>query len=79
MTGGALRFNPSSVFKSVAAAIPDETLLVWRDRRLSYAVMDARIDGVANYLAALGLGSPRRPTASDRGCRANAGAGPGSR
>jgi acyl-CoA synthetase (AMP-forming)/AMP-acid ligase II len=56
MTGGTLQFDLSSVFQSVAAAIPDETVLVWRDRRLSYAAMDARINGVANHLAALGLG-----------------------
>ena len=56
MSGGALKFDLSSVFKSVAAVIPDETMLVWRDRRLSYGAMDTRIDGIANYLTALGLG-----------------------
>lgn len=56
MSDGALKFDLSSVFKSVASAIPDETMLVWRDRRLSYGAMDARIDGLANYLASVGLG-----------------------
>ncbi|MET0698825.1 MAG: acyl-CoA synthetase, partial [Mycobacterium sp.] len=49
-------FNLSTVFSTVAHAIPDQPFLVWRDRRLSYAQMDARIDGVAHYLAAAGLG-----------------------
>ncbi|WP_406813412.1 acyl-CoA synthetase [Mycobacterium sp. M23085] len=56
MTGDALQFNLSSVFESVAAAIPDETFCIWRDRRLSYGAMNDRVDGVANYLAAAGLG-----------------------
>jgi len=49
-------FNLSTVFATVAAAVPDQEVLVWRDRRLTYAQMDARIDGVAHYLAGLGLG-----------------------
>ena len=49
-------FDLSSVFRTVASAIPDQTALVWRDRRLSYAEMDARIDGFANYLVGAGLG-----------------------
>lgn len=53
---GAVNFDLSSVFKTVAAAIPDATFVVWRDRRLSYGAMDLRVDGVANYLAAAGLG-----------------------
>jgi 3-oxocholest-4-en-26-oate---CoA ligase len=56
MSATVLKFDLSSVFKTVAAAVPDATMVVWRDRRLSYAAMDARIDGVANYLAAMGLG-----------------------
>src|SRR3984885_6315358 len=53
---GAVNFDLSSVFKTVAAAIPDATFVVWRDRRLSYGAMDLRVEGVANYLAAAGLG-----------------------
>jgi acyl-CoA synthetase (AMP-forming)/AMP-acid ligase II len=53
---GAVNFDLSSVFKTVAAAIPDATFVVWRDRRLSYGATDRRVDGVANYLAAAGLG-----------------------
>ncbi|AQA03393.1 acyl-CoA synthetase [Mycobacterium sp. MS1601] len=49
-------FDLSSVFSTVATAIPDNTALVWRDLRLTYAQLDARIDGVAHYLASAGLG-----------------------
>jgi 3-oxocholest-4-en-26-oate---CoA ligase len=51
-----VNFNLSDVFGTVAKAIPDQTFLVWRDRRLSYADVDARIDGFARYLASVGLG-----------------------
>lgn len=51
-----VEFNLSSVFHTVAATIPDHTVLIWRDRRLSYAEMDSRITGIAHYLAAQGLG-----------------------
>jgi fatty-acyl-CoA synthase len=56
MTSDGVIFDLSTVFGTVAAAVPDRTFLVWRDRRLSYAEMDARVDGVAHYLAAAGLG-----------------------
>jgi len=49
-------FNLSDVFGTVARTIPDQTFLVWRDRRLSYADVDARVDGFARYLASVGLG-----------------------
>jgi 3-oxocholest-4-en-26-oate---CoA ligase len=49
-------FNLSDVFATVARTIPDQTFLVWRDRRLTYADVDARVDGFAHYLATLGLG-----------------------
>ncbi|MGU3501429.1 acyl-CoA synthetase [Mycobacterium sp. C31M] len=49
-------FNLSSVFSTVARAIGDQTFLVWRDRRLSYAEFDARVDGFARFLTAQGLG-----------------------
>lgn len=53
MTAG---FNLSTVFGTVAAAVPEQEFLVWRDRRLKYAEMDARIDGFARYLVSAGLG-----------------------
>ena len=49
-------FNLSDVFGTVAAAIPEQTFLVWRGRRLSYAEVNRRVDGVANYLTSTGLG-----------------------
>jgi 3-oxocholest-4-en-26-oate---CoA ligase len=49
-------FNLASVFGAVAAAVPDQVVLVWRDRRVTYAEMDARIDGFARYLVGQGLG-----------------------
>ena len=54
--GNAVSFNLSTVFRTVAEAIPDQTVLIWRDLRLTYAQMDARIDGVAHYLVSRGLG-----------------------
>ncbi|KUI38147.1 acyl-CoA synthetase [Mycobacterium sp. IS-1496] len=56
MTHGGVSFDLSTVFKTVAEAVPDNTFLVWRDRRLSYAETNARVDGVAHYLASVGLG-----------------------
>ena len=40
-------FNLSTVFSTVAAAVPDQVVLVWRDRRVTYAEMDARATGLA--------------------------------
>jgi len=54
--GNAVSFDLSTVFRTVAEAIPDNQVLIWRDRRLTYAQMDARIDGVAHYLVSRGLG-----------------------
>lgn len=54
MTG--TRFNLSTVFDTVARAVPDQEVLVWRDRRLTYHDMNARMDGVAHFLVAHGLG-----------------------
>ncbi|MHA3021326.1 acyl-CoA synthetase [Mycobacterium sp. BMJ-28] len=51
-----VNFDLSSVFGTVAAAVPDQTFLVWRDRRFSYAEFDTRVDGVANFLVSAGLG-----------------------
>lgn len=49
-------FNLSEVFDAVAKAVPEETFLVWRDRRLTYGQANARVSGFANYLASAGLG-----------------------
>lgn len=49
-------FNLSTVFRTVAGAVPDQEVLVWRDRRLTYAEMDRRVDGVARFLVERGLG-----------------------
>jgi acyl-CoA synthetase (AMP-forming)/AMP-acid ligase II len=53
---GDVNFNLSDVFGTVARTIPDQPFVVWRDRRLSYTDVDARVDGFAHYLASLGLG-----------------------
>lgn len=49
-------FNLSAVFDTVARAVPDQEVLVWRDRRFTYRELNTRIDGVAHYLAERGLG-----------------------
>ena len=49
-------FDLSTVFRTVAQTVGDHKVLVWRDKRLTYAQMDARIDGIAHYLAGRGLG-----------------------
>jgi acyl-CoA synthetase (AMP-forming)/AMP-acid ligase II len=49
-------FDLSTVFRTVASTIPDKQVLVWRDVRLTYSQMDARIDGIAHYLTSRGLG-----------------------
>jgi fatty-acyl-CoA synthase len=49
-------FNLSSLFRTVAQTAPDQKVLVWRDRRLTYREMNARIDGIAHYLATQSLG-----------------------
>ena len=54
--GNAVGFDLSTVFRTVAEAIPDNEVMIWRDLRLTYAQMDARIDGIAHYLVSQGLG-----------------------
>ncbi|MCW2814438.1 MAG: acyl-CoA synthetase [Nocardioides sp.] len=49
-------FDLSTVFATVARAVPDQEVVVFRDRRLTYAAMDARVDGLAHHLVAQGLG-----------------------
>lgn len=56
MTNDATRFNLSTVFDTVARAVPDQEVMVWRDLRLTYREMNARIDGVAHHLVDRGLG-----------------------
>ena len=55
--GSDVSFDLSSVFRTVAETLPDHEALIWRDQRWTYAQLDARIDGVAHYLVAQGLGS----------------------
>ncbi|MCV7314770.1 acyl-CoA synthetase [Mycolicibacillus parakoreensis] len=50
------RFDLSSVFATVADAIHEHTLLVWRGRNYSYGEINTRVDGVARYLTLRGLG-----------------------
>ena len=54
--GSDATFDLSTVFRTVAETIPDSKVLIWRDLRLTYGQMDARIDGIAHYLASQGLG-----------------------
>ena len=56
MSSDPANFDLSTIFGTVAQTIPDKQVLVWRDRRLTYAQADARIDGVAHYLTSRGLG-----------------------
>ena len=56
MSSSGASFDLSTVFHAVATAIPDNRVLIWRDLDLTYAQMDARIDGIAHYLTSLGLG-----------------------
>jgi acyl-CoA synthetase (AMP-forming)/AMP-acid ligase II len=54
---GPTLFDLSSVFSTVADAVPDQQMLVWRERRLmTYGEVDHRIDAVAAYLRTVGLG-----------------------
>lgn len=49
-------FNLSTLFNAIAQAIPDQTFLIWRDKRLTYHDVNARVDGIARYLHSQGLG-----------------------
>ncbi|BBZ36112.1 acyl-CoA synthetase [Mycolicibacterium confluentis] len=51
-----INFNLGTVFSTVADAIGEHEFLVWRDKRFTYAEFAARVEGVANHLAAAGLG-----------------------
>jgi fatty-acyl-CoA synthase len=52
----ATSFNLSTLFNAIAQAIPDQTFLIWRDKRLTYRDVNSRVDGIAHYLRSLGLG-----------------------
>ena len=52
-------FNLSSVFHGIAEAIPDVPLLTWRGRQYRYRDVDTRADGIAHYLASVGMGCHR--------------------
>ena len=56
MGSSGVSFDLSTVFRTVATTIPDHRVLLWRARDLTYAQMDARIDGIAHYLTSQGLG-----------------------
>ncbi|MBV9641507.1 MAG: acyl-CoA synthetase [Mycobacteriaceae bacterium] len=56
MSFNGVSFDLSSVFGAVAAAVPCQRVVIWRDCDISYAQMDARIDGFAHYLTSIGLG-----------------------
>jgi 3-oxocholest-4-en-26-oate---CoA ligase len=52
----ATNFNLSTLFDAIARAIPDQTFLIWRDKRLTYRDVNSRVDGIAHYLHSQGLG-----------------------
>jgi acyl-CoA synthetase (AMP-forming)/AMP-acid ligase II len=52
-------FNLGLVNETIAAAIPDREVLVWRDRRLTYAQVAERSRRLASYLHGQGLGVRR--------------------
>lgn len=50
------RFNLSTVFDTVAGAVPDQEVLVWGERRFRYRETNERVTRLAHYLAGQGLG-----------------------
>lgn len=56
-----VNFDLATVFRTIAATIPDHEVLVWRDKRFTYAQLAARVDGVTNFLVS--QGSARAPSA----------------
>jgi acyl-CoA synthetase (AMP-forming)/AMP-acid ligase II len=50
------QFHLGLVIETIAAAIPDREVLVWRDRRLTYAQLAERSRRLASYLHSRGLG-----------------------
>ncbi len=57
MTNGFTGFNLSTVLDTVAHAVPDQEVLIWRDRRVTFGQMNERVNRLANYLVAQGLGA----------------------
>jgi len=53
------QFNLALVNETIAAAIPDREVLVWRDRRLTYAQLAERSRRLAGFLHGQGLGVRR--------------------
>ena len=51
-----MEFNLGEINEAIAAAIPDREMMVWRDRRLTYAQVAERSRRLANYLRGRGLG-----------------------
>jgi len=54
-----MEFNLAEINEAVSAAIPDREMLVWRDKRLTYAQVAKRSRRLANYLLGRGLGVRR--------------------
>ncbi|HKC50948.1 MAG TPA: acyl-CoA synthetase [Myxococcota bacterium] len=54
-----MEFNLAELSESIAAAIPDREMMVWRDRRLTYGQVAERSRRLANYLRGRGLGVHR--------------------
>jgi acyl-CoA synthetase (AMP-forming)/AMP-acid ligase II len=51
-----VQFNIALAHEALSAAIPDREVLVWRDRRLTYADLTERSRRLASYLHGRGLG-----------------------
>ncbi len=51
-----MEFSFAQVFDTLASAMPDRELLVWRDRRLTYSQVHERSRRLAGYLHSRGLG-----------------------
>ncbi|NMO03532.1 AMP-binding protein [Gordonia sp. TBRC 11910] len=50
-----MRYNHAALFAGVAAATPDRTAIVFRDRRLSYRDVAGRVNRLANLLLSQGI------------------------
>lgn len=49
-------FSLSGVFDTVATAIPNSTVMVWRGKRHTYGQVNDRVNALADYLSGIGLG-----------------------
>jgi fatty-acyl-CoA synthase len=61
-TGDLMRYNHAELFAGVAAALPERDCIVFRERRLTYRDVAARINRLANVLLFHGI-TARRPRA----------------